>query len=70
MSTEQANRRLLKILEEAVNKHTDWRFGQILYNYGFIENIGVDSIEIKDPFFDNSEKILERVNTEIKRCKL
>lgn len=57
---QEANRRLIKVLEKLVEAYPDWRFGQILFNAQFIirkEN----SLDIKDPFYEESEETLERI---------
>ena len=49
-----ANRELLKVLSEYVEKYPQQRFGQILVNYGFVTQ--------GDPFYEESVDTLEKVN--------
>lgn len=59
---QEANRKLIKVLEKLVEAYPDWRFGQILFNAQFIirkEN----SLDIKDPFYEESEETLERIKS-------
>lgn len=61
-----ANSKLVKKLSELVIAYPDLRFGQILVNFGFIEQIvdHYDSniISTKDPFNEESVDTLNRVN--------
>lgn len=62
-----ANLEILTIIEEAVMKYPDLRFGQILANLGVIEyeHISRDSDEyikaVKDPFNEESVVTLNRI---------
>jgi hypothetical protein len=59
---QEANRKLIKVLEKLVEAYPDWRFGQILFNAQFVirkEN----SLDIKDPFYEESEETLERIKS-------
>lgn len=55
----ESNRLLVKKLSELVEKYPEQRFGQILYNYGFLD---IDSnYNIKDPFYEESVDTLKRI---------
>lgn len=62
---QKANFELVRKLSELVVAYPDLRFGQILANFGFIEQI-VDhygsGIITKDPFNEESVDTLNRVN--------
>lgn len=61
---QQANREILKNIEEMVNKHPDLRFGQILVNLGIIEyerNTYDETLITKDPFNEESIVTLNRI---------
>lgn len=62
---QQANREILKNIEEMVNKYPDLRFGQILVNLGIIQYqrdpASFDIIGIKDPFNEESVVTLNRI---------
>lgn len=62
---QQANREILKNIEEMVNKYPDLRFGQILVNLGVIQYqrdpASFDIIGIKDPFNEESVVTLNRM---------
>ena len=61
---QQANREILKNIEEMVNKHPDLRFGQILVNLGIIEyerNTYDETLITKDPFNEESVVTLNRI---------
>lgn len=65
MIRQEANRKILEILSECVERCPDWRFGQILDNSGAIlQNI--------DMFFEESSETLNRMTdiaiTEDMRC--
>lgn len=49
----ESNNEILKILTEYVEKYPEQRFGQILYNFGFLP--------YGDPFYEESVDTLERV---------
>jgi hypothetical protein len=61
----EANRELVKILSEIVEKENNQRFGQILRNYGFVREIRSVKPEAGIPwqneFYSEPQKILERV---------
>lgn len=65
LSRLEANRELVKILGEIVEKETDQRFSQILRNYGFVREIRPVKPEAGIPwqneFYSEPQKILERV---------
>ena len=51
---QSANRELVKVLSEYIEKYPQQRFGQILVNYGFVTK--------EDPFYEESVDTLEKVN--------
>lgn len=53
------NREIVKKLSELVEKHPNWRFWQILYNYGVVESLreGV----MKDGFYVESQATLSSI---------
>lgn len=59
---QEANRKLIKVLEKLVEAYPDWRFGQILFNAQFVIR-KEDSLDIKDPFYEESEDTLERIKS-------
>ena len=70
MNRQQTNIALLKTLEKLIERYPDMRFGQILFNFGFIDHIydkicGVTTI--KDPFGEEPIETLKRVKEEIDR---
>ena len=59
------NMKLLEILKNIIENNPDLRFGQILYVFGFIDHIYdkiCDVTIIKDPFAEEPNQTLERVN--------
>ena len=70
MKRQETNKLLLKTLEILIEKYPDMRFGQILFNFGFIDHI-YDKIcnvtIIKDPFSEEPTETLKRVEEEIDR---
>lgn len=70
MKRQQTNIVLVKTLEMLIEKYPDMRFGQILFNFGFIDHI-YDKIcgatIIKDPFGEEPTETLKRVKEEIDR---
>ena len=56
----EANRELVKRLQATVEMFPDWRFGQILFNGEFIVR-RENSLEIKDPYYEESTETLKRV---------
>ena len=62
---QKASFELIKKLSELVIAYSDLRFGQILVNFGFVEQITHHydgSISTKDPFYEESVDTLNRVN--------
>ena len=63
----EANRKLVKTLSELVENYPDWRFGQILFNAGYVDRKR-NSLDILDPFYEESKdtltRVMSRVNTE------
>lgn len=56
---QDANRELLKMLSEYIEKFPEQRFGQILVNYGFID-------ENNDPFYEESVDTLNKCKSKLK----
>lgn len=59
------NLELLGILKTIIENNPDLRFGQILYAFGFIDHIYdkiCDVTIIKDPFSEEPNQTLKRVN--------
>lgn len=70
MNRQETNIVLVKTLEMLIEKYPDMRFGQILFNFGFIDHIYdkvCDVITIKDPFGEEPNETLKRVEEEINR---
>ena len=70
MNRQETNIVLVKTLEMLIEKYPDMRFGQILFNFGFIDYIHdkvCDAITIKDPFYEEPTETLKRVKEEIDR---
>lgn len=59
MSRQEANRRILQILAEAVERYPDFRFGQIAYS------LGIFTLDSND-FYAESVTILEDVQEDIR----
>ena len=59
MNREQNNQHLIEILQYLVIKYPDQRFGQILRNYGFIQQEGH---EWKNEFYLESDELYKRVS--------
>ena len=55
LARRESNNEILKILTEYVEKYPEQRFGQILYNFGFLP--------YGDPFYEESVDTLERVHS-------
>jgi hypothetical protein len=65
MNRQQTNIVLVKTLEMLIEKYPDMRFGQILYVFGFIDHEYdkiCDVTIIKDPFTEEPNQTLKRVN--------
>ena len=60
LTRQEVNRNLVKVLNAFVENYPDWRFGQILFNVGFIIR-KKDSLDIKDPFYEESTETWERI---------
>lgn len=70
MNRQETNIVLVKTLEMLIAKYPDMRFGQILFNFGFIDHIYdkiCDVTTIKDPFSEEPAETLKRVEEEIDR---
>ena len=60
MTRQEANKEILKILEDYVNKYPDWRFGQILVNSNVVTIIHTSNGTVCDPFYEESKVTLEK----------
>ena len=60
LTRQEANRKLVKVINDLVEVYPDWRFGQILFNAQFIIR-KKDSLDIKDPFYEESTETWERI---------
>ena len=60
MTRQEANRKLVEVINDLVETYPDWRFGQILFNVGIITR-KKDSLDIKDPFYEESTETWERI---------
>ena len=60
MTRQEANKEILKILEDYVNKYPDWRFGQILVNSNVVTIIPTSNGTVCDPFYEESKVTLEK----------
>jgi hypothetical protein len=61
MTRQEANKEILKILEDYVNKYPDWRFGQILVNSNVVTVIHTSNGSVcYDLFYEESKVTLER----------
>lgn len=59
-----SNKELLALLEMYINENPDLRFGQILFNFGFLPwHTTQDGVVIDDPFYEESTITLNRVKT-------
>ena len=70
MTRQETNIVLVKTLEMLITKYPEMRFGQILFNFGFIDHAYdkiCDVITIKDPFSEEPTETLKRVREEIDR---
>lgn len=64
MTRKQANLEIMNELSEYLNKHPDMRLGQALLAIGILESSPIDNnqnIKVKDPFYEEPQKMLERV---------
>ena len=61
MERREANRKILEILGEYVDKYPDWRFGQILVNSNVVTVIHTSNGTVcDDPFYEESKVTLEK----------
>ena len=60
MTRQEANKRILEILGEYVDKYPDWRFGQILVNSNIVTVINTSNGTVCDPFYEESKVTLEK----------
>ena len=63
---QEANRELVKLLAELVEKHPTQRFSQILRNYGFIKQSAWDVLQNDvqswmNEFYAEPQQVLDRV---------
>lgn len=62
----EANRQLLSILEQVVDRNPDLRLGQILLNYKFVKwEFTEEGVKIHDPFYEEPVDTLNRVKSTI-----
>ena len=62
-----ANKQLLSILEQVVDRNPDIRLGQILLNYQFVKSeVAENGIKIHDPYHEEPVDTLSRVKSKIK----
>lgn len=66
VNRQENNRKLIKILSELVENYPDWRFGQLLFNAGYIDR-KKNSLDIQDPFYEESKDTLTRVMSRVNR---
>lgn len=60
------NRKIVEILNALVEKYPDLRFGQILFNYKFVNWSNTDDgVRICDPFYEEPADTLKRVKGNI-----
>lgn len=61
------NKEIVHKLEELIDKYPEQRFGQILFNFGFLDTDNMVSLSIgnqlfiPDPFYEESKVTLNRV---------
>lgn len=61
-----ANKQLLSILEQVVDRNPDLRLGQILLNYKFVKwELTEEGVKIHDPFYEEPVDTLNRVKSTI-----
>jgi hypothetical protein len=61
------NRRLVELLSTMVEAYPDLRFGQILFNYKFVDWVNTDDgVVIRDPFYEEPADTLKRVHEQLK----
>lgn len=65
-----ANKQLLSILEQVVDRNPDLRLGQILLNYKFVKwELTEEGVKIHDPFYEEPVDTLNRVKSIIKELR-
>lgn len=71
MTRKEANLELVAILHKLASENTDDRFHQILRNYGFIQENGMEDHSPKwvNEFYAEPQKVLERVKAKIKEME-
>lgn len=62
LTRQEANRKLVKVINDLVEAYPDWRFGQILFNAQFIIR-KKDSLDIQDPFYEESTETWGRIKS-------
>lgn len=63
---QKANRQLLSILEQVVDRNPDLRLGQILLNYKFVKwELTEEGVKMHDPFYEEPVDTLNRVKSTI-----
>lgn len=61
------NRRIVELLSTIVEAYPDLRFGQILFNYKFVNWCNTDDgVRICDPFYEEPSDTLKRVCGQLK----
>lgn len=61
------NRKIVEILNTLVEKYPDLRFGQILFNYKFVNWSNTDDgVRICDPFYEEPADTFKRVCEQLK----
>lgn len=62
MTRQEANREIIKILSDVVERYPQLRFSQILT---ILQIIQYTSMRIVDPFYDEPQEMLERIKNAI-----
>lgn len=66
-SRQRDNRRLVELLSTMVEAYPDLRFGQILFNYKFVNWVNMDDgVVIRDPFYEEPADTRKRVCEQLK----
>jgi hypothetical protein len=61
------NRRIVELLSTIVGEYPDLRFGQILFNYKFVNWSNTDDgVRMCDPFYEEPADTLKRVHEQLK----
>ena len=64
---QEANREIVKLVSDVVDKYPDLRFGQILANLSIIEyDYGADKVTPKDIFYEEPVITLNRIKNKKK----